>query len=44
MQIKNGNAQLNETRDIFNYKVSKLNILGESKTIKWNVRRRFRTI
>ena len=44
MQIKNGNAQLNETRDVFNHKVSKLNILGDSKTIKWNGRRRFRTI
>ncbi|MEO2056275.1 MAG: hypothetical protein ABGW67_02810 [Flavobacteriaceae bacterium] len=44
MEIKNGNNQLNETRNIFNIKVSRLNILGESKMIKWNQRRRFRTI
>ena len=44
MEIKNGNTQLNETRNIFNIKVSRLNILGETKMIKWNLRRRFRTI
>ena len=44
MEIKNGNNQLNETRNMFNIKVSRLSILGESKMIKWNQRRRFRTI
>ena len=44
MEIKNGNNQLNEARNMFNIKVSRLNILGESKMIKWNQRRRFRTI
>ena len=44
MEIKNGNTQLNETRNIFNIKVSRLNILGETKMIKWNQRRIFRTI
>ncbi len=44
MVNKNGNDQLNEIRNTFNYKVSKLNILGESKKIKWNKSRRFRTI
>ena len=29
MEIKNGNTQLNETRNIFNIKVSRLYILGD---------------
>jgi len=44
MENNNGNDQLNEIRNTFNYKVSKLNILGESKKIKWNKSRRFRAI
>lgn len=44
MENKNGNDQLNEIRNTFNYKVSKLNILGDSKKIKWNKSRRFRAI
>ena len=44
MVNKNGNEQLNEIRNTYNYKVSMLNILGESKKIKWNKSRRFRTI
>ena len=44
MEIKNGNSQLNETRNVYNHNVSRLNILGHSKKILWDGRRRFRTI
>jgi len=44
MDSKNGNGQLNEERNNFNNKVSRLNILGDCRSIKWNKQRRFRTI
>ena len=40
----NNNEQLNETRNKFNNKVSRLSILGVSRTVKWNSKRRYRTI
>jgi hypothetical protein len=43
-QINNGNQQINHTRESFNEKVSKLSILGKSKKIKWDDKRRFRSI
>lgn len=44
MNCNNQNDQLNETRNNFNNKVSKLNMLGACKSIKWNNHRRFRTL
>ena len=34
-------VNLNEERNNFNNKVSRLNILGECRTVKWNKQRRF---
>jgi len=44
MNSKNENNQLNETRNNFNNKVSRLNMLGDCRSVKWNKQRRFRTI
>jgi len=44
MNYKNENNQLNEIRNNFNNKVSRLNMLGDSRSVKWNTQRRFRTI
>ena len=38
---KNGNTQLNIDRNAFNARVSKLNMLGKSKKIQWESKRRF---
>ena len=43
-QQSNGNTQLNGARDSFNSKVSKLSILGSSKKVQWDDRRRNRSI
>jgi hypothetical protein len=43
-QKNNGNQQINNTRESFNEKVSKLSILGKSKKIQWEDKRRFRSI
>lgn len=40
----NGNTQLNNDRNNFNDKVSKLSLLGKSKKIKWSDKRRYRNI
>lgn len=40
----NGNTQLNNDRNNFNDKVSKLKILGNSKKVKWSDKRRYRNI
>ena len=43
-QQSNGNSQLNATRDSFNNKVSKLSILGKSRKVAWDARRRCSSI
>ena len=40
----NGNTQLNTDRNAFNYRVSRLSILGSTKKVKWSDKRRFRNI
>ena len=40
----NGNTQLNNDRNNFNDKVSKLSYLGKSSKIKWSDKRRYRNI
>ena len=40
----NGNTQLNNDRNNFNEKVSKLGYLGKSTKLKWFNKRRFRNI
>ena len=40
----NGNTQLNNDRNNFNNKVSKLSLLGKSKKVKWSDKRRYRNI
>jgi|MDTC01.3.fsa_nt_gb hypothetical protein len=41
---KNGNTQLNIDRNAFNARVSKLNMLGKSKKVKWSNSRRWRNV
>ena len=41
---QNGNTQLNNERSNFNRKVSVLSILGRTKKVQWDGRRRYRTI
>lgn len=41
---QNGNPQINDTRNAFNGKVEKLNLLGKSKKVQWGGMRRYRTI
>ncbi len=41
---QNGNTQLNTDRNAFNFKVSRLSMLGQSKKVKWSDKRRFRNI
>ena len=43
-QSNNGNTQINQTRNSFNEKVSKLRMLGTSKKVIWDGRRRNRSI
>ena len=43
-QSNNGNTQINQTRNSFNDKVAKLRLLGTSKKIIWDGRRRNRAI
>ena len=40
----NGNTQLNNDRNNFNDKDSKLSLLGKSKKVKWSDKRRYRNI
>jgi hypothetical protein len=40
----NGNTQVNQTRNSFNDKVSKLRILGSTKKVAWDSKRRNRAI
>jgi hypothetical protein len=40
----NSNVQLNTLRENFNSKTSKLSILGVTKTVIWNSKRRYRSI
>ncbi|MDB9800907.1 hypothetical protein OAB94_00845 [Flavobacteriaceae bacterium] len=41
---QNGNSQLNSERSNFNRKVAGLSILGRTKKVQWDSRRRYRTI
>ena len=41
---QNGNTQLNQDRNAFNQKVSKLSMLGRTKKVQWSNRRRWRNI
>ena len=43
-QQENGNTQLNNDRNAFNGRVSKLSMLGKSKKVQWSNRRRWRNI
>lgn len=43
-ESQNGNTQLNSERSNFNRKVSVLRMLGASKKVQWDGRRRYRTI
>jgi hypothetical protein len=43
-QQPNGNTQLNGVRDSFNSNVSKLSMLGATKKVQWDDRRRNRAI
>lgn len=40
----NGNTQLNNERSNFNRKVSVLSMMGKTKKVQWDSRRRYRTI
>jgi|TARA_B110000977_G_scaffold179125_1_gene237421 hypothetical protein len=40
----NGNTQLNSERGSFNERVSKMSLLGKSKKVQWDSKRRNRTI
>ena len=40
----NGNTQVNGVRNDFNGKVDRLYLLGKSKKVQWDSRRRYRTI
>ena len=41
---ENGNTQLNNDRNAFNSRVSRLSILGKSKKVQWSDKRRWRNI
>jgi hypothetical protein len=41
---QNGNTQLNQDRNAFNQKVSKLSMLGRTKKVQWSNRRRWRNV
>jgi len=41
---QNGNTRLNTDRNDLNQKISKLQMLGNSKKVKWSDKRRFRNI
>lgn len=43
-QSNNGNTQINQARNSFNEKVSKLRMLGSTKSVAWNNMRRNRSI
>ena len=41
---QNGNTQLNSERASYNRKVSNLALLGNTKKVQWDGKRRYRTI
>jgi hypothetical protein len=41
---QNGNTQLNQDRNAFNQKVSRLAMLGQTKKVQWSGRRRWRNV
>jgi len=44
MSIKSAGPQINQTRDDFNKRVGKKSILGNTKKVIWNSRRRHSNI
>jgi hypothetical protein len=44
LQNNNGQTQVNSTRDSFNHKVSRLRMLGNTKKVYWDSRRRNQSI
>lgn len=44
MSQRNGNTQLNESREKVNNRIERLRGLGNTKRIQWNNRRRNRSI
>ena len=43
-QSNNGQSQINSTRNSFNDKVSRLSMLGKTKKVQWDGKRRNRSI
>jgi len=44
-QSSNGqNSQVNDTRNNFNQKVERLSMLGKTKKVQWDAKRRHRSI
>jgi hypothetical protein len=43
-QQANGNTQLNNDRNAFNQRVSRLTMLGRTKKVQWSNRRRWRNV
>lgn len=43
-QKNNGNSQINNVRSSYNEKVSKLSMLGKTKKIQWENKRRYSNI
>ena len=41
---QNGNTQINSERNNFNRKVSVLSILGKTKKVQWDAKRRYQNI
>ena len=41
---QNGNTQLNQDRNAFNQKVSRLATLGQTMKVKWSDKRRWRNV
>jgi hypothetical protein len=41
---QNGNTQLNQDRNSFNQKVSRLAMLGQTMKVKWSDKRRWRNV
>lgn len=44
MNQKNGNEQINSSREYINHSIGKYSMLGRSKSKLWNSKHRFRSI
>tara|TARA_R110000772_G_scaffold244574_1_gene357724 strand:- start:240 stop:398 length:159 start_codon:yes stop_codon:yes gene_type:complete len=40
----NSNSQINDARNTFNVRVARMSILGKTKKVQWDAKRRHRTI